>query len=82
MQAITLSRRNFREFDQIVSLYTEDLGKVELLARGIKKITSKQAAHVEPFSLVTLEIARGKEVDHLTKVQTVMCAVKVAALLS
>lgn len=71
MHAITLSRRNFREFDQVVSLYTKDWGKVELLARGIKKITSKQAAHVELFSFVTLEIAQGKELDHLTKAQTV-----------
>lgn len=43
---------------------------MELLARGIKKIVSKNAAHVEPFSLVAIDIARGKEIDHLTKVQS------------
>lgn len=71
MNAIVLSRRDFREFDQIISLYTEEKGKVELLARGIKKITSKQSAHAEPFSLVDLEIIKGKEIDHLTKIQAV-----------
>lgn len=71
MHAIVLSRRDFREFDQIISFYTEEKGKVELLARGIKKITSKQSAHAEPFSLVDLEIIKGKEIDHLTKIQAV-----------
>ncbi|MBD3311650.1 MAG: DNA repair protein RecO [Candidatus Magasanikbacteria bacterium] len=71
MIAITLSRRNFREYDQIVSLYTLNLGKVELLARGVKKITSKNSPHLEPFSIVEIEIIKGKEIDHLTKVQPI-----------
>ena len=48
MQAIVLSRRDFREFDQMISLYTREQGKLELLARGLKKVTSKNAAHLEP----------------------------------
>jgi len=71
MQSITLSRRDFREFDQIISLYTLEKGKQEVLARGVKKITSKNSAHLEPFSLVEVEIVPGKEIDHLTKVQPI-----------
>ena len=71
MQAIVLSRRDFRESDQIISLYTLDKGKQEVLARGVKKITSKNSAHLEPFSFVDIEIVPGKEIDHLTKVQPI-----------
>ena len=71
MQAIVLSRRDFRESDQIISLYTKEKGKLELLARGVKKITSKNSAHLEPFSLVDIDIAYGKELNHLTKVQPI-----------
>ena len=71
MLAIVLSRRDFREFDQIVSVYTYEAGKRELLARGIKKITSKHAAHLEPFSVVDVSVVPGKEIDHLTTVQPV-----------
>lgn len=70
MLAIVLSRRDFREFDQLVSLYTEEQGKVEPLARGIKKITAKNAAALEPFALLEAEIAPGREIDHLTRAQT------------
>jgi DNA repair protein RecO (recombination protein O) len=68
MLSIILSRRDFREFDQIISFYTQKHGKKEALARGIKKITSKNSAHLEPFSLVEVEFAHGKEIDHITKV--------------
>lgn len=70
MRAIVLARRDFREYDQIISVYTKDFGKMELLARGVKKIISKQSAHLEPFSLVDIETAHGKEIDHLIKVQS------------
>ncbi|MFZ2978199.1 MAG: DNA repair protein RecO, partial [Candidatus Magasanikiibacteriota bacterium] len=69
MKAIVLSRRDFREADQIISLYTLEKGKMEILARGIKKITSKNSAHLEPFSLVEAEIIFGKELNYLGAVQ-------------
>src|SRR3989338_3789901 len=71
MLAIALNRRDYREFDQIISVYTEDYGKLDLLARGIKKITSKHAALVEPFALADIVVAHGKEIDHLAKVQVI-----------
>lgn len=71
MESIVLSRRNIREFDQIISVYTKEKGKLELLARGVKKITSKNSAHLELFSFVDIDIAPGKGIDHLTKVQPI-----------
>lgn len=71
MQAIVLSRRSFREYDEIVSLYTHDLGRVELLAKGNKKIVSKQSAQLEPFSIVTITVIPGKQIDHLAKAQLI-----------
>lgn len=69
MKAIILARRDFRESDQIISFLTLEKGKLEVLARGVKKITSKNSAHLEPFSCVELEIIKGKELDYLGKVQ-------------
>lgn len=71
MLSTILSRRDFREFDQIISLYTLEQGKVEVLARGVKKILSKNSAHLEPFSLIEAEIIPGKELNHLGTVQPV-----------
>ena len=71
MQSIVLSRRDFRENDQVVSFYTLEQGKVEVLARGVKKILSKNAAFLEPFCFVEAEIIAGKEIMHLGSVQPI-----------
>jgi DNA repair protein RecO (recombination protein O) len=71
MESIILSRNDFREYDQIVSVYTKEQGKKELLARGVKKIVSKNSAFLEPGSLVEIEVIRGQEVDHLIRVQPI-----------
>lgn len=69
MLALVLSRQDVREYDQIVSLYTQEEGRRDLLAKGIKKIISKNAAHLEPFSVIEVGIAKGKEMDVVTSVR-------------
>jgi len=71
MQAIILARRDFRESDQIISFLTLEKGKMEVLAKGVKKIISKNSAHLESFSYVELEIIKGKELNHLGAVQSI-----------
>ena len=71
MLSIVLSRKDFREHDQIVSLYVKEKGKLSLIVRGVKKIVSKNSAHLEPFSFVNITIEKGKEADYLTRVQSV-----------
>ena len=41
MLSIVLARRDFKENDQIISLFTEEKGKMEVLARGLKKLSVK-----------------------------------------
>lgn len=71
MFSLVLSRRDFREYDQIVSVYSKESGKREALAKGIKKITGKNSAALLPFSLLEAEIIPGKEIDHLAKAQPI-----------
>ena len=70
MIAIILSRKDFRDYDQIVSVYTQEKGKMNLLVRGVKKIVSKNSAYLEPFSIVNITVEKGKEVAYLTRVQS------------
>lgn len=71
MQSIILSRHDFREYDQIISAYTKEQGKKELLARGVKKIISKNSSYLEPGSLVDIDTIKGQEIDHLLRVQPI-----------
>lgn len=67
MLAIVLSRTDFKEFDQMISLYTRERGKTEALAKGIKKITSKNSPHLAVLSLAEVDIVSGREIDRLAK---------------
>lgn len=71
MLSIVLTRRDWREADQIVSLYTLEKGKVEALSKGIKKITSKNAAFLLPFFCIEAEIIEGKEITRLLRAQPI-----------
>lgn len=73
MYAFVLKRANFRENDQIITLYTNEKGKIEVLARGVKKILSKNAAFLEPYFLLETELIPGKEITHLVKAVPVEC---------
>ncbi len=72
MDAIVLARDSYREYDQIISLYTKQQGAVRLVAKGIKKITSKNSATLQPGSIVDLGIAPGKEYDYVTSVSSIL----------
>lgn len=65
MLSLVLSRRDFKENDQMISLYTLSKGKVEILARGVKKILSKNSAHLEPFCLIEADVIPGKGLVYL-----------------
>lgn len=69
MLAIVLARTNSKEYDQAISLYTREQGRLELLAKGIKKITSKNSSTLEQLACVDIEIAHGKEITYVTKAQ-------------
>lgn len=65
MLSLVLSRRDFKENDQVITLYTLSKGKVEILARGVKKILSKNSAHLEPFCLIEADVIPGKGLTYL-----------------
>jgi len=64
-KAIILSRKDYREDDLLISVYTQKHGKIVLQAKGAKKIKSKLAGHIEPMNLVELNWVAGKGRDKL-----------------
>ena len=65
LQAIILKRQPFREVDLKITIYTKEKGKIDLVARGGKKFSSKLASHIEPLNLVNVMAIRGKIFDYV-----------------
>lgn len=69
--AFVIRRKNVGEADRMVTLFTKQHGKMRVLARGIRKISSKRAPHVEVFNRAVMTIHKGNKQDTLTEVSPV-----------
>jgi len=63
--ALILKRAPYREDDLLVTVYTPDQGKLNLVARGAQKLQSKLAGHLEPLTLADIMIIPGKGFDYI-----------------
>lgn len=63
IQAIVIKRRNLGEADRILTVFSPTLGKLTLLAKGIRRIHSRRAPHLELFNRVELSVHRGRTWD-------------------
>jgi DNA repair protein RecO (recombination protein O) len=69
-QAIVLNKSDVREHDRLFSLYTKNLGKVRVLAKGVRRIKSKMAGHLEPFGFLAVKIVNGRGASQISNVET------------
>jgi DNA repair protein RecO (recombination protein O) len=70
VHAIVLRHANWGEADRLVTLYTREHGKLRAIAKGARKITSRKAGHLEPFTQVKLQLARGRDLFIVTQADT------------
>ncbi|RRR75756.1 MAG: DNA repair protein RecO [Candidatus Viridilinea halotolerans] len=68
-EALILRRSDFGEADRLLLLATPG-GKRRVVAKGVRKTTSKLAGHLELFTHTTLLLAVGRNLDIVTQSQT------------
>jgi len=69
-EAVVLRHANWGEADRILTLYTREWGKLRVIVKGARKIRSRKAGHVEPFTHITLQLAKGRDIPIVTQVET------------
>lgn len=62
-EAIVLKRRNFSEADRILVLYTRKFGKINAIAKGARRMTSKKGGSLELLNWCDLSMAVGQNLD-------------------
>ncbi len=68
---LVIGRTNFGEADRIIRLLTPQYGKLSAVARGVRKIKSRTAGHLELFGEVVLQLATGRQLDTITSARLV-----------
>jgi DNA repair protein RecO (recombination protein O) len=70
VEAVVLRHADWGEADRILTLYTRERGKVRAIAKGARRIRSRKAGHLEPFTHVTLQLAKGRDLLIVTQADT------------
>ncbi|MBI4039583.1 DNA repair protein RecO [Candidatus Daviesbacteria bacterium] len=69
-EGIVLDRINLGEADRLVIIFSKHHGKIKILAKGARKITSRRAGHLEPLNHVVFSVYKGRHFDHLLEVES------------
>jgi DNA repair protein RecO (recombination protein O) len=71
VEAVVLRHIDWGEADRLLWLFTRELGKVCVVAKGVRKLHSRKAGHLEPFTRAVLLLARGREMMIVTQAEAV-----------
>lgn len=69
-EGIIVKRSNFGEADRLLTIITPYKGKIKVVAKGVRRITSRRGGNVELLNKVKLQIFQGKGLAILTEAQS------------
>ena len=70
-EAIILRSRNYKEADQLITIYTQKLGKVTAIAKGVRKTNSKLRGGLQIFSHSNLSLYLGRSLATVTQSENI-----------
>lgn len=69
-EGIILKRRNFGEADRILTIFSLKKGKISVLAKGVRRITSRRAGNVELLNRTVIYLHQGQGLPILTEAES------------
>ena len=70
-EVVVLRHNDWGEADRLLVVFGQAHGKLKVVAKGVRKLRSRKAGHLEPFTRVTLLLARGRDLPVVTQAETV-----------
>lgn len=69
-EAIVIKRMDLGEADKILTIFTPHFGKLRVVAKGVRKVSSRLAGHVELFTRSQMLLAKARNLDIVTQSET------------
>jgi DNA repair protein RecO (recombination protein O) len=69
VDAVVLRHSDWGEADRLLTLYSREQGKLRAIAKGVRKIQSRKAGHLEPFTRTTIMLAKGQDLWIVTQAE-------------
>ncbi|RPJ38354.1 MAG: DNA repair protein RecO [Chloroflexi bacterium] len=70
-EVVVLRHTDWGEADRLLVLFSREAGKLRAVAKGARKLRSRKAGHLEPFTRVKLLMASGRDFWIITQAETV-----------
>lgn len=70
-EAIVLTRLDYGEADRIITIFTPRHGKFGAIVKGARRPTSKMGPALDYFGRVSLQLARGRDLDVVTSAELI-----------
>lgn len=71
VDAVVLRHSDWGEADRLLGLFTREMGKLRVVAKGVRKLRSRKAGHLEPFTRASLLLAHGRDLQIVTQAETI-----------
>jgi DNA repair protein RecO (recombination protein O) len=71
VEAVILRHTDYGEADRLLTIFTREQGKLRAIAKGVRKMQSRKAGHLEPFTQVALMLAQGHDLWIVTQAEAV-----------
>ncbi|MEA2576248.1 MAG: repair protein RecO [Chloroflexia bacterium] len=69
-EAVVIKRSDLGEADKILTIFTPHFGKLRVVAKGVRKVSSRLAGHVELFTRSQMLLAKARNLDIVTQSET------------
>ncbi len=80
-EGLILKRSNFGEADRVLTVLTDRYGKISVIAKGVRRITSRRAGNVEVLNRVKLHLFKAKNYN-LSEAESIETFAKLKANLT
>jgi len=66
-EGVILRRTNYGEADKLLVIYSKHYGKIKVVAKGIRRPTSRKGGNLELFNRVIINLVKGHNLDLITE---------------
>lgn len=70
-EAVVLKKKDLLNRDVLISLFTQDLGRLTVFAKGVKKITSRRSPHLQTGNLINVLVSHKNDHYYLQETELV-----------
>lgn len=71
VEGVILRHIRWGEADRLLTVFSKELGKIRVVAKGVRKTRSRKAGHLEPFMHTAMLLAQGRDLWIVTQADTI-----------